>query len=190
MAISYAMQPDDDFVSRVRAGDEEAFDALVREHYNALCVFASRMMGSNAAAEEIVQDVLLRIWQQRAEWEVRSSVAAYLYGGVRNRSLEYMRRERFFHRWRQQVVESSDPSEGSTRGDEAYQNLRVSELTKALDKAIDELPPRCKQVFVLRRQHHLSTVEVAKAMGIAPKTVEIQVGIALKTLRKKIAHLL
>lgn len=181
---------DDELVPRIRAGDEEAFDALVRRHYNGLCVFATRMTRSDATAEELVQDVLLRIWEKHERWTVSGSVAAYLYISVRNTALNHMRRERLLRRWQQ---ESGARDEGATamgRMPPTDESTRASELAEALARAVEELPPRCRQVFILRRQHHMSGIEVARVMQIAPKTVEIQMGIALNTLRRKLAHLL
>lgn len=184
------MPSDDEIVARIRAGDEEAFDTVVREHYDGLCAFAARMLDSDAAAEEVVQDVLLRVWEQRERWEVATTVAAYLYGSVRNRTITQVRRERVFTRWQQRAALQGAAADDRERGDEAYHNLRASELAELVSRAIEELPPRCREVFVLRRVHHLSGIEVARVMGIAPKTVEIQMGIALRTLRRKLAPVL
>ena len=180
---------DDELIARIRAGDEQAFDALVRQYYNGLCIFAARITKSDAVAEELVQDVLLRIWQQHAEWTVSGNLGAYLYVGARNAALNYARREQLLHRWQQRASMGEEVA-GMGRLPEADEEVRTAELADAIARAIEELPPRCRQVFVLRRQHHLSCIEVARVMEIAPKTVEIQMGIALKTLRKKLAHLL
>jgi RNA polymerase sigma-70 factor (ECF subfamily) len=80
------------WLERIRAGDPGAFEALFREHYHGLCLFAARLVASDAVAEELVQDVLLRVWQQRERWTVTGSVAAYLYGAVRNQALGHLRR--------------------------------------------------------------------------------------------------
>jgi len=65
--------------------------------------------------------------------------------------------------------------------------LRAAELAAAIERAIAQLPPRCREAYLLRRQHHLSYAEIARVMGIAPKTVEIQIGAALKALRASLA---
>ena len=75
MALPQPLLPDDSVIARIRAGDEDAFEALVLEHYNGLCVFAARLVGTDAAAEEIVQDVLMRIWQRRERWRVGPGMA-------------------------------------------------------------------------------------------------------------------
>ncbi|MHB2033381.1 MAG: RNA polymerase sigma-70 factor [Gemmatimonadaceae bacterium] len=188
-AESNSVAQDDDLILRIRAGDEQAFDALVRQYYNGLCIFAARITKSDAVAEELVQDVLLRIWQQHGEWAVSGNLGAYLYVGVRNAALNSARREHLLHRWQERAT-AGDEHIGVGRMPEADEEVRTAELADAIERAIQELPPRCRQVFVLRRQHHLSCIEVARVMEISPKTVEIQMGIALKALRKKLEHLL
>lgn len=190
MAIPCHASSDDELILRIRAGDETAFDALVREHYNGLCLFAARMLDSRAVAEEVVQDVLLRIWQQRAQWHVHSSVAAYLYTAVRNQALNCARRERLLQRWQHSSMLELDIADGSLAAPDADERIREEEIAEALERAVQELPPRCRETFILRRQHHMSCAEIARVMQIAPKTVEIQIGIALKSLRRKLAHLL
>jgi RNA polymerase sigma-70 factor (ECF subfamily) len=182
--------PDDELLVRIRAGDESAFDSLVRGHYNGLCVFAARLMRSDAVAEEVVQDVLLRVWQQREHWTVTASVSAYLFAAVRNTALNHVRRTRFFERWQESAVSEPDVTSISGHIPPTDERQRTNELAEALDRAIEELPPRCRQVFILRRQHHMSCIEVARVMQITPKTVEVQIGNALKQLRRSLAHLL
>jgi len=179
--------PNDELSARIRAGDETAFDALFRDYYNGLCVFAARIVGSDAAAEEIVQDVLLRIWRRHACWEDCGSVAGYLYAAVRNRALNEIRAERFREGRQGQVALDAEITGIGGARISADERVRAGELAQAIDEAIQELPPRCRQAFLLRRQHHLSYAEIARIMEISPKTVEIQIGNALKALRKKLA---
>lgn len=179
--------PDEEVVARIRRGDETAFRALFAAYYNGLCVFAARILGSDAAAEEVVQESLVRIWEQREGWIVPGTVAAYLYATVRNRALNRLRHEKAVAHWRERIGREAVSTAEIDREPGPYNDVRDAELALALDRALDELPPRCRQAFVLRRQHHLSYAEIAHVMGIAPKTVEVQIGLALKALRKKMA---
>lgn len=190
MAIPCQMSSDDELILRIRAGDETAFDALVREHYNGLCLYGTRMLDSRAIAEEVVQDVLLRIWQHRDQWNVHSNVAAYLYTAVRNQALNCARRERLQQSWQRTSMLELEIGDAALATPDADERIREEEIAEALERAVQELPPRCRETFILRRQHHLSCAEIARVMHIAPKTVEIQIGIALKSLRRKLAHLL
>ena len=174
------------WLERIRAGDEAAFESLFREHYHGLCVFAARLVRSDALAEELVQDVLLRVWQQRERLEVTGTIAAYLYGATRNQALGHLRHERVERKWRERP-DAGRPLAGSSGLGQADEAARAAELAAAIERAVAGLPPRCREAYLLRRQHHLSYAEIARVMSIAPKTVEIQIGAALKALRKSLS---
>jgi len=187
MAISHPLIQDNDILSRIRTGEEAAFEVLFKEHYAGLCVFATRILESRAVAEETVQDVFLRLWERRNEWETTGSVSAYLYAAVRNRAFNRVRQNRAQDEWRARVVRDHAAEPRLVESSAADESVRADELAAAIERAIGELPPRCREAFVLRRQHHLSYIEIARVMNIAPKTVEIQIGTALKSLRGKLA---
>ncbi len=177
-------------VARIRSGDEATFDLLVRSHYNGLCVFAARMMDSDAAAEELVQDVLFRIWAARTSWVVADTVRGYLYGAVRHRALMALRRERLERRYEAEAVRNTDLRAMGHALGAADARLRAGEVAQAVERAIAALPPRCREAYVLRRQHGLSYAEIARVMQIAPKTVEVQINAALRSLRVSLAEFL
>jgi RNA polymerase sigma-70 factor (ECF subfamily) len=187
MVLPYAVPADSEVVASVRAGDEQAFGQLFHEHYNGMCTFAARILGSDAAAEEVAQQVFIGIWEQHTRWTVGGTVAAYLYAAVRNRALNRLRDDRTAARWRARFGWERTVDEAGEREPEPYVAIRAAELDEALEQALAQLPPRRREAFVLRRQHHLSYAEIAHVMGITPKTVEIQIGHALKTLRTALA---
>ena len=187
MATPVSIVPDADLVSRIRAGDEQAFEALFREHYAGLCVFAARMIRSDAGAEDIVQDVLLSIWRRHEQWHVQGTLASYLYAAVRNRTFNQIRGERLRLHRRVQLTQGLIVLAQDGNRFAADDSVRSEELEHAIARVIAELPPRCREAFLLRLQHHLSYAEIARVMHIAPKTVEIQIGAAYKALRKKLA---
>jgi RNA polymerase sigma-70 factor (ECF subfamily) len=188
MAATQLPNSDDDLIARIRAGDARAFEELFRTYYEGLCVFAARLVGSDGMAEDVVQDVLLRIWQRHERWEVAGSIPSYLYAAVRNRALNHLRHLRRKQRWRHAAETEAELLIESVEGVSADAAVRSGELADAIERAIQRLSPRCRQAFLLRRQHHLSYAEIARVMEVAPKTVEIQIGTALKSLRKQLAE--
>lgn len=187
MAAPDATSPDEDLVARIRAGDEQAFESVFRDHYDGLCRFAARIVDSDAEAEELTQEMLLRLWRKREALSIAGSLAAYLYAAVRNESLNRLRRARAERQWRERVVLEREAGDRGRYSASADDEVRSAELADAIERAVEELPPRRRQAYVLRRQHHLSYAEIAAVMDIAPKTVEIQIGAALKALREKLA---
>jgi RNA polymerase sigma-70 factor (ECF subfamily) len=176
--------PEDEraLIDAVRAGSEPAFFALFREHYQVLCRYAYRYVASRAIAEELVSDVFLRVWSQRERLEVRGRVRAYLYGAVRNLAIDFLRRERVEQRLLL-AGGREHPVFGASRSSGVEEQLASEELAAAMQRAVDELPPRARQVFLLRWQRHLTNAQVAASLGIAVKTVEMHMTRALDALR-------
>jgi RNA polymerase sigma-70 factor (ECF subfamily) len=172
-----------ELIARIRAGDEAAFETLVETHYAGLYRFARRYVHERETAEDLVHDVLFRVWQQREQWDIRESLATYLYGAVRNRAINYLRHDVVEQRWRASASRHSQGDDWHRRPEQADAAVELSDLDRAITRAVERLPPRCRQVFELSREHGLSYAEIAAVMEIAPKTVQIQMGRALKALR-------
>ena len=186
MALPDVVVTSSDLVARVRRGEEAVFEQIYREHYAALCGYALRWVRSHAVAEEVVQEIFLRIWWRRSEWTVGSTIAAYLYTAVRNSSLNRVRAERTGREWEERTRAEVASLPVPPSAEPADHALREQELAQAIDDAVAQLAPRCLQTFVLRRRHNLSYAENAQVMAVSPKTVEVQIGLALKALRKRL----
>ena len=137
-------------------------------------------MRSRAVAEEIVQDVMLELWRRRESLAEESSPQAYLFQSTRNRSLNHIRHERVERMGepfavREQAIEAPGPS-----------RLIEDEIRVALKRAIHGLTERCREVFELSRTHNLRYAEIAQVLGISVKTVEAQMGKALRVLREEL----
>ena len=174
----------------VAQGDHQAFELLFHLYYNRLCVFAEAQVRSSVIAEELVEDVFCWIWEHRSNWGSQvtgSGVKPYLYAAVRNRALRHLARQQVATR-EYMLAESRADSLGTGAAapplDEA---VETNEFVRAVERAVAELPPRCRQVFALHRQHELSYAEIAHIMGISIRTVENQLAKALKTLRVVLA---
>src|SRR5690349_549290 len=170
-----------DLLDRIRAGDEGAFDAVFREHYAALVRTAEAMLRRRDVAEEIVQDVLLALWQRRATIVVEDSLRAYLFRATRNRALNHLRHAAIERKAEPELAALEAP------GAAAPNTLVHEEIDSALRQAVSSLPPRCREVFELSRVHGLRYAEIAATLGISVKTVEAQMGKALRTLRDLLA---
>ncbi|HEX6816234.1 MAG TPA: RNA polymerase sigma-70 factor [Gemmatimonadaceae bacterium] len=178
----YTGENDRELIAAVRRGSEAAFYVVFRAHYVVLCRYAYRFVHSRAIAEELVSDVFLRIWTNRSRWAVHGNVRAYLYSATRHVAIDYLRRERVERRSLDHNARELRVSGAVSLG-EADERLAAEELAAAMQRAVDELPPRPRQVFLLRWQRHLSNTEIAVALGIAVKTVEMHMTRALGALR-------
>ena len=185
MTLPRAVHLDSDLIVRIRAGDEDAFAELFGRYYRALCYYAARIDVTGTGGEEIVQEVLFRIWMTRDRLMVTNTLSGYLYAAVRNHALNQRARAKTEGRWRQ--AKTLEAIHSPVEAPNPEEEFRAAEMAVAIDDAIAQLPPRCREAFVLRRQQHMSYAEIARAMQISPKTVEIQIGNALKRLREALA---
>jgi RNA polymerase sigma-70 factor (ECF subfamily) len=166
----------------VRAGDHDAFLTIFRAYYERLCRYVYRYVDSRPAAEDLVAEVFLRIWIHRERWDPGGNVRAYLFTSARNRALDHLRRLDTERRALRSVTNhghSASPAD-------AAEQAATRELAAILQRAIDELPPRPRQVVLLRWQRNLSNPEIANELGIALKTVEMHVTRAYDALRRRL----
>jgi RNA polymerase sigma-70 factor (ECF subfamily) len=159
------------------------FDALVRAHYGRLCNFVYRFVGSRDVAEDIVQDVFVRLWQNREAFDIKDPLP-YLYQSVRNRAVSHRRQTVVRERWREQAVSVAQERRPVSS---AASEMEAGELADALARAVEALPERCRLVFTMSREQDLSYAEIARVLGISVKTVETHMGRALKSLRARLA---
>jgi RNA polymerase sigma-70 factor (ECF subfamily) len=179
---------DADWLARVRVGDVQAFEALVHHYSDRLCAFVYNYLRDAEQTRELVQDLFLWIWRHRHEWEIRGGLTTYLYHSARNRAISRIRHERLERRWQEEMGREGAAREfGRPEPLQADAECRVSDLRDALARALEELPDRCREVFLLSREHGLTYSQIGEMLGIAPKTVEVHMGRALASLRKSLS---
>lgn len=163
----------------MQQGDRSAFDRLFQKYYALLCTYCYRFVRLEDA-EEIVQDVMLWLWENRERPVIEYSLKQYLFKSV-------------YHRSMTRVVQN----EVKQRADAAYYErmyaslqdadvLLINELSKHIQKVIDELPPSYKEAFIMHRFRNLSYKEIAEVLDVSPKTVDYRIQQALKILRVKL----
>jgi RNA polymerase sigma-70 factor, ECF subfamily len=178
-----------EWIERIRSGDEAAFEALFRAFAPGLCVIATRYVQSRAVAEELVQDLFLDLWTRRETFVVEQAIGAYLSTAVRNRSLNHLRRENRLAVWRDEAG-SAARSDGSGSADTSVPDEGTLLDALELQDAVALLPARCRLIFTLNRHQEMTYAEIATSLGLSIKTVETQMGRALKALRERLRHVL
>jgi RNA polymerase sigma-70 factor (family 1) len=179
---------DQDLVRRIRKGDHDAFEQLFRVYSDALCSFAADYVGDRVA-EDIVQTVFCDLWERREEWPLSINVKAYLYRAVRNTALDHLDRRDIEQDWKDEEKERYKAEDRIA----PVEALQHQEMSRAMKQAVEDLPERRRMIYRMARHHNMTYSEIATALDIAPKTVENQMGRALKTLRdhlKRFASLL
>jgi RNA polymerase sigma-70 factor (ECF subfamily) len=176
------------WVARIRANDHVAFKALYDRYADHMLAFAYSSLQSRDEAQDVVQDVFLNIWKNRARWELSTSLRAYLMRAVFNQAA--MRRR---HLRVELTAQETSPGDTDTLSEWAHrtsadEGLKEGELADALKRAVATLSPRAQQAYRLLREQHLSYAEAAQVMGITPHTLEQHLMKALKTLRTELAE--
>ncbi len=172
--------------SGIKRGDTDTFKRLYKLYYSGLCILACRYTGKQEIAEEIVQETFMKIWEGRKHIDIRGSLHSYLYTTVRNNSLNYLKHlmvERKFSaqkaRELQQAINFMQMS-----SEDGSSLLVTEEIEKSLHEALESLPPRCREIFLLHRNHEMKYSEIAQKLNISKNTVQRQISIALEKLRK------
>jgi RNA polymerase sigma-70 factor (ECF subfamily) len=180
-AVPSAPVGDRALVDRIRAGDVHAFEMMFKAHYDALCRYIAAYLGSRDAAEDVVQGVFTRIWEDRARWDVHGALAHYLYAAVRRRAVSHLRHDAVRRRAAPHLTVEAHARHGGELASEQFEAL---ELRHRFERVLTTLPPRTREAFVLSRREGLSYDEIALRMGISPKTVGVHIGRSLAVLRK------
>jgi RNA polymerase sigma-70 factor, ECF subfamily len=167
----------------IKSGDEQALEVLFTKYYRKLCAFAYFFVKNKETAEELVADVFIKIWQKRQEIDISSNVQGYLYKVTRNQALAYLQKTNHQHNFLS-VIPASLSVDVITPED----NLIAEELTHSLDNMVQTLPDHCRLIFQLHKNEGLKYKEIAGLLQISVKTVENQMGKALKYLRKAFVH--
>ena len=164
-------------------GDIDSFKYFFNRYYSDLCNFVHIYLHDQILAEEIVQDIFVFFWENREKLKINNSVKAFLFSASKFKSLNLLRDTKTKRR----IVENIGKTAPfhTTEQDSSY--IDADEFRKILDLAIDQLAPKCREIFLLSKRNDLTNNEIAAQLGISVKTVENQMTIALKKLRE---HLL
>ena len=192
MGKSRVKKNEDELVRKIRNGDRNAFAGLFRSYYSELCVFIQRYINQPATCENLIQDLFLYLWMHRNQWEPKGTVKAYLFKAAQNRAYDYLRHQKverisLEHYKIERDIEWEECSSGQHHQETQHEQKVDYELLVAVENAVNKLPVRMKLIFSLSRDDGLSYPEIAEVLNLSVKTVETQMGRALKSLREQLA---
>ena len=177
MALSSGKQNYNLHWERIKANDLDAFKTLFDTFYEELVSYSHRFTQQLVVSEEIVQDVFVSLWERRKQIKITTSINAYLYRAVKNRTINYLKHQLPKDQATTDIEVASKIEDQSTAAEVD------DSLETVLDRAIGELPEKCRVIFLLSRNEGLTHKEIAEELSLSPKTVENQIGIAIKKLR-------
>ena len=163
----------------IKNGDEEAFEKMFKQYYVQLTAFAHTYMHDIDLAESLVQNVFVKLWEKRKQYEI-NSLKSYLMIAVRNNCHNELKRK-----------QHERDLKLSVRPDDIIENANYSDsgTLERINQTIEKLPEQRKRIFKLNRLDGLKYREIAEKLNISPKTVEAQMGKALKFLRENLLEL-
>jgi RNA polymerase sigma-70 factor, ECF subfamily len=175
------MTSDTEIIRRIRQGDVREFESLFRSSYVSLVKYARSFINDLDSAEEIVQDLFCKIWKDREKIVIESSLNGYLFRAVHNRCLHHIEHRKVVEK---HAEEMSYNILENTENPADILNYR--ELQERIARVIENLPERCGRIFCMNRFEGLKYNEIAKKLSVSVKTVEANMGRALKEFRKEL----
>lgn len=167
-------------IESLRNGDESAYTYLIDAYHHKLCVYANSLVKNVYSAEDIVQNVFIKVWEQRTRLKSDHAIKSFLYKLVYNEFIDLYRKnqslfslEKSYYDALNGIVQEEDS--------EAFQRI-----LNAVNKEIQNLPPKCKEVFILSKKEGLTNIEIAEHLDVSIKTVEAQITKAFSILRSSL----
>lgn len=164
----------------IRHGDRQAFERLFKANYRPLTAYAFRFVHDLPSAENIVQDVFLKLWQSRESLLITTSLIHYLFRSVRNHSLNHLEKLKVRSGYQKLQIDNLHNNEDFSA---FYPEIG---LLEKIEKAISALPEKRQEIFRLAREEGLKYREIAERLHLSVKTVEAQMTLALKQLRESL----
>lgn len=168
-------------IDQIKQGSDQAFEMLFKEYFKALSVYAKKYLNDLDLAQDMVQEVFVKFYEQRNTITVHTSLKALLYQSVRNRCLDYIRSQQTRSAHHDNILTLSKGADI-----DAVDYMEQVELEEKIHRAITGLPDQCQVIFKLSRLEGKRNQEIADELNLSKRTVETQISNALKRLRKDI----
>lgn len=156
------------------------FENSFKEYYSPLCRYAYSLIPDQDLCEDLVQDIFLKVWDKNPD--INSSLSSYLYRAVKNACINEMKKK--VQQTNLPIEEVEDPMDTPF---DMNREKDLSAIKLKVTKAIDNLPPRCREVFIMRRNMQMSYDEISASLSISKKTIENQMNAAIKKLRAQLS---
>ncbi len=178
-------------IETIKEGDVKSFELIFKSYYSRLCRYARNYVHDKIVAEDLVKDIFIKIWENRSQLEIKSSLSGYLFRSVHNHCINHVTRNKHAN-----ILNQSDLPDNigdlihPLSPDYPVANLIARELEEKLRQSVQALPDQCREIFILSRMDELSHEEIAKKKNISINTVKVQIYRALLKLREDLKEYL
>jgi RNA polymerase sigma-70 factor (ECF subfamily) len=177
------MTRDSVIIRRIRQGDAGQFESLFRSSYVSLVRYAKTILKDHDTSEEIVQDLFFRLWQDKEKIKIESSLNGYLFRAVHNSCLHWIEHNRVVEKHVQEMA-----NKHSENMENPEEEIHYKELQSKIARILERLPERCGKIFCMNRFEGLKYTEIAEKLSVSVKTVEANMGRALKEFRNALTE--
>ncbi|MGX1930589.1 RNA polymerase sigma factor [Flagellimonas sp. 2504JD4-2] len=169
-----------DLILQLKKGNADSYAYLVDTYNHKLCLYANSLMNDIPIAEDIVQNVFIRVWERRDNLNPNFSIKSYLYKSVYNACINEYKKNQSVTALEKKYIEELD------RIVEDKDEAALEKLIGLVKEAIQELPPKCKEIFLLSKKEGLTNVEIAEYLNVSKNTIERQITIAFSKIRENV----
>jgi len=169
---------------KIQSGDKVAFSDLFKQYYESLYRFAFRFVNDAQLAENIVQEVFVKIWINRAKYQIESNIKSFLFTAVRNQCLNELRQQK------RNIPLPKSKIHNEQSVDSVEYDYIITERNSEIYKAINNLPEKCRQIYLMKNYDGLKYKEIAEVLNISVNTVKTQLKRAIKSLLKQLSNIL
>lgn len=181
---------DQEILKNIALGNEDAFEYSFLSYYNELCIYAAGVLKDRNMAEEVVQEVFVKLWENRKGLTIKISIKSYLYRSVHNQCVNYFDHLQVKQKHALEAVKNYRDLITPVSDSYPIANLLTQELEDKINSSLAALPDQCREVFLLIRHDDLSYAEAAEKLGISINTVKTQLQRALTRLRENLKNYL
>lgn len=172
----------DNLILQIQQDNEHAFKQLYQAYYIRVVTFITGIIKKHDIAEDLAQDVFVNLWINRKTLDATRSLQNYIFVSSRNAAINYLKKEMVF---------SSEPLEAQadvvSTGNVVEDTFFAKEIALLIEMVVSEMPGQRQRIYRMNREQGLSNEEIADRLGISKRSVENQVGLALKEIREAIA---
>ena len=169
-------------VDALRRGSHKAFEAVFIAYFQKVKLFIYGIVKSESDAEELTQEIFLKLWINRNSIDAEKPIVAYIYTMARNSAFNFLKHKSVQHTYIKDFKQVNSVEDGETL-------LFAREISLLIEMSVNEMPPQRRRIYLLSRESGISNADIAIQLGISKKTVENQLSLALKELRKVISLL-
>ena len=179
-------------IKELRYGSKKAFEYVFTTYYDSLCRYAAEIMRDKYQAEDIVINLFVVLWDDRKKISIHTSLRSYLYRSIHNACLNAIRKKKIENKYKDYFLHHVEFSKHHDYGSLSYPLSEIieNELDDRIEEVINNLPPRCREIFLLSRVEELTHKEIADELDISVNTVKSQIMNALRSIQAEIKNLL